>query len=86
MKENFDDLIKEEKKITMEELREFGYEIKKVYDSKMAEARLKIEELEQLNRQLSNYIESQESFINEHLAKQERRLREVERTTGMKLH
>ena len=51
----------------------------------MADAQLKIEELEQLNRQLSNQIESQELFINKHLAKQERRLREVESLTGMDL-
>jgi hypothetical protein len=81
----YDDLVKEERKISMEELREFGYEIKKIYDSKMAQARLKIEELEQLNRQLSNMIEGQKDFIKNHLSKQERRLREVERLTGMDL-
>ena len=85
MKENFDDIVKEERKISMEELREFGYEIKKIFDSKMAAARLKIEELEQLNRQLSNMIEGQKDFIKNHLSKQERRLREVERITGMDL-
>ena len=85
MEEEYQDIHKEERKITMEELREFGYEIKKVYDSKMAEARLKIEELEQLNRQLSNQIESQELFIKKHLAVQERRLQEIEQMTGMDL-
>lgn len=81
----YDDLVKEERKITMEELREFGYAIKKIFDSKMAAARLKIDELEQLNRQLSNMIEGQKDFIKNHLSKQERRLREVERITGMDL-
>jgi hypothetical protein len=81
----YDDLVKEERRVTMEELREFCHEIKKVYDAKMANAQLKIEELEQLNRQLSNQIESQELFIKKHLAIQERRLREVESLTGMDL-
>ena len=75
----YNDLIKKEQKITFEEMRDFTYEIKKIYDSKMAEAKLKIEELEQLNRQLSNLVESQKGFIKDHLSKQERRLREVER-------
>jgi hypothetical protein len=59
MKQNiFDDLINQERKISLSEFRDFFYELKKVHDSILLKKDLEIEDLKKQKRIIANMIES----------------------------
>jgi hypothetical protein len=65
----FNDLVQEEQKISMDNFRDFFYELKKVHDSILWKYELEISDLKKQNRILANMAESKDDFIRNELAK-----------------
>jgi flagellar motility protein MotE (MotC chaperone) len=69
MKNNFNDIIKKEQKISFSEFRDFVYEIDGAFKAQLSDRDQKIKQLETTVNHLNNSLKSNKQFYNSELTK-----------------